>query len=331
LLGVLLASLVSVSACAPAPSKTYRSALEGSAHPATATIVATESPSSKRLLSDKPLRFDAGGLGYDPQAALNHATAIAAFGVRVGGSPQERQAAEYVAARLRDCGLTPSFDEFRLPNGRRSVNVSVVISGANDDRRVLLGSHLDSKPPSPGANDTASGCGVLLEFARILAKNPPPVTTEIIFWGTEEFIDVGRDHHHQGSRHDEDSMTPAQRKRLAAVLSIDMVGVGTRFHVRTMGRGPQTLRQMLLSDARKQHVSLTYLHDPGPTGWSDHEPYERAGIPAVWLEWQPDSAYHMAGDTAARLQIRPMRITGDFVLDWLFSLDDSRIAKLDKR
>jgi len=37
---------------------------------------------------------------------------------------------------------------------------------------------------------------------------------------------------------------------------------------------------------------------------ADHEPFEKAGIPAVWIERLTDPAYHTAGDTTAHLQRR---------------------------
>ncbi len=241
----------------------------------------------------------------------------------------ERRAADYVAARLRELGYEPRLDEFALPNGLTSINVVAVAAGEDGSRSLLLGAHLDSKPPSPGANDNASGCGLLLELARVLAKNPPPIDVEMVFWGCEEFLPQGTDSHHLGSRHHAGELSDAGRDKLVGAVSIDMVGVGSTFRVRTMERGPQSLRRMMLLDARAARVELSFLKDRGRTGSIDHEPYELRGIPAVWLQWRKDLDYHTVRDTAGRLETRPMRATGEFVIGFIYRLDAARIQALD--
>ena len=72
------------------------------------------------------------------------------------------------------------------------------------------------------------------------------------------------------------------------MISIDMAGYGKQFHVRTMKKGPQTLSKYLLARAKQEGVRLTYVKDPGVTGWSDHEPFEVRGVPAAWLQWLTD-------------------------------------------
>lgn len=81
------------------------------------------------------------------------------------------------------------------------------------------------------------------------------------------------------------------------MVSVDMIGYGPDFVVRTMGSGPQTMRYLLLADAKRQGLSASYLADPGPSGWSDHESFELAGIPTAWIEWRDDPVYHTTGDT----------------------------------
>ncbi len=332
---VALAMCVS---CTPAYNEytEYRAVLPSAASAVTAPSpeghvveAADDSATTSPLDLPAPLKADPAGYGFDPAAAIRHAGAIAAFGPRPGGSVAERQAAQYVTARLRQLGYTPQTQEFALPNGLSSVNVIALAPGRDGTRRLLLGAHLDSKPPSPGANDNASGCGLLLELARILVNHPPPVDVELVFWGCEEFLPQGVDSHHLGSRHHAKGLSDDERARLVGAVSIDMVGVGSQFHVRTMERGPQSLRRMLLLDARADGVGLSFLKDRGRTGWSDHEPYELRGIPAVWLQWQKDPNYHTVRDTADRLQVRPMRTTGELLLRFIHGLDEARIDALD--
>lgn len=281
-----------------------------------------------RLAEPARRRADDSAFAFDAGRAIAHATALAALGVRQSGSAEERRGADYIASQLRSMGYGPEFQDYSLPNGKRGVNVIARAPGSTGEYTIIVGGHMDTKPPSPGANDNASGCGVALELARQLSEQPAAADVEFIFWGAEEMLPQGTDSHHLGSRYHESTLTADQRRRLAAVFSIDMVGVGSRFELRTMKRGPQMLRDLVLAEARTAGISLSYRPDKSRTGLSDHEPYERAGLPAVCLSWENDTEYHTANDTAGRLQIRPVDTTGRLMLRLLYGLDSSRLAKL---
>jgi hypothetical protein len=86
-------------------------------------------------------------------------------------------------------------------------------------RRVLLAAHWDSRPfadndpnpanrdkPADGANDGASGVGVLLEIARQLKEKNPEIGVDIIFfdaedWGTPGGQNIDGDWWALGSQH----------------------------------------------------------------------------------------------------------------------------------
>jgi hypothetical protein len=112
------------------------------------------------------------------------------------------------------------------------------------------------------------------------------------------------------------------------MISVDVVGYGSKLHARTMGVGPRAMSDLLLAEGKRLGVKITYLKDPGKTGWSDHEPYEKAGIPAVWLERLQDPQYHKKGDTTDHLQREPLRESGQFVLDVLRGLDKAKLDAL---
>ena len=77
----------------------------------------------------------------DGEAALRHASALAALGPHPWGSPRNQAAAAYVAAQLREAGL----DEVELQaferHGIRGTNVVATLPGA---RRRVRG---DRRPP----------------------------------------------------------------------------------------------------------------------------------------------------------------------------------------
>jgi aminopeptidase YwaD len=255
---------------------------------------------------------------------------LESFGVRKGGSAAETEAMYWLEQQLRDLGYTTRMEQVPLPDGSVSHNVIARAVGASQ-RVVVLGAHVDSKPPSPGANDNGSGCGALLEIARIIAEQPATPTVEFVFFGAEEIFDDDPDHHHLGSRYRVRMMTAAERANTAGMISVDMIAYGSEFHSRTMLRGPQQMSDIVLAQAQASGVKMTFLKDPGATGWSDHEAYELAGIPAAWIEWSDDPVYHTADDTSDHCDAENIRVAGQLVLDVLRSLDAADLEALVTR
>ncbi len=264
---------------------------------------------------------------FDTARAMSHVMAIAGIGPRRAGSAAERAACDYVAARLREYGYAVSTQDFAIPYGRTSRNVLAAKEGSLSDV-VVLGAHIDSKHPSPGGNDNASGVGVVLELARILARSDPAPTVRFVAFGAEEISGATPADHHFGSHHYVSALSSAERARVAAAISVDMVGYGTDFHVRHMQRGPATAVGSLHGWARVTGVPMTFLKDHGAYGWSDHEPFELAGMPAAWLQWRPDPAYHTVRDTGAHVQPSRVGITGRFLRSWLLRLDGAALSEL---
>jgi len=250
---------------------------------------------------------------FDASRAMADIQALTAFGVRKAGSPQEAQGAAWVARRLRELGYQPQTESFLLPNGATSQNVFVVVPGKGAGR-LIFGAHIDSKPPSPGANDDASGVGILLEVARLLKLKAPGPTVEIVFFGAEEISDGNPDHHHAGSRYRASMLTAEERAQTSGMLSVDMASFGTKAYARTMGVGPMSFAKTTIAEGKRLGLPITYWKDPGRTGWSDHEPYEKLGIPSAWLEWLEDPTYHTPRDTAERLSAKVVQQSGDLVL-----------------
>lgn len=267
-----------------------------------------------------------GRLIFSVDRVLADTKEIEHFGVRVPGSRQESAAADYVIRRLRSMGYEVSIEEFRAPAGV-SRNVTARVRGV-DARHLVVGAHLDTRSTTPGANDDAAGCAIVLELARILSKEKPPVSVEFTLFGSEEYNDGTPRDHHRGSRYHVAHMTKTQREQTIGMISIDVVGLGRQLYVRTMGTGPLSMSDYLRRRARHAGVSLKYLKDPGPTGWSDHEPYEKIGIPAVWIERLQDPQYHKAGDTTEHLRSSALGVTGRLVLDAVRSMDRAEVGRV---
>lgn len=125
------------------------------------------------------------------------------FGPRVPGTEAQRLCAEWLESELRRHGAEVSVQrgEVVAYDGRTLPAVNLVGSyNPGAQMRVLLLSHWDSRPvadhdPDPsrhkepvmGANDGASGVGVLLELARLAGEQLPQVGIDLLLTDVEDY------------------------------------------------------------------------------------------------------------------------------------------------
>ncbi len=124
------------------------------------------------------------------------------FGPRIPGTKQHAQCAEWLVNKLKTYmpdvivqkGVVTTFDQkkFELKNIIASYNPS-------SRNRILFCSHWDTRPFADrdegvnknktfdGANDGASGVGVLIEVARQLSLTKPDVGVDIVLFDLEDY------------------------------------------------------------------------------------------------------------------------------------------------
>lgn len=122
------------------------------------------------------------------------------FGFRIPGSSEHRNCANWLYAQLVQYCDTAYFQKGTTPTHTgKTIPVYNLIGSFNPDakKRMLWGAHWDSRPvadqdnertdmPISGANDGASGVGVLLEIARIIDTLPSEIGLDIIFFDAED-------------------------------------------------------------------------------------------------------------------------------------------------
>ena len=123
---------------------------------------------------------------------------------QVAFGPQEHVACgDYLVASLKRFGAEVQEQKMTVTtyNGVKFNARNIIGSyGTDKKNRVLLFAHWDTRPysdhdPDPanhhkpllGANDGASGVGVLLEVARVLQTQSPEVGVDIIFFDAEDY------------------------------------------------------------------------------------------------------------------------------------------------
>lgn len=125
------------------------------------------------------------------------------FGPRVPGSPAHQACKEWIVAQMESFGAQVSQQDFEATifNGQTLPGTNIFAQiNPQSTQRLLLGAHWDSRivADSPlsterqeeavlGADDGASGVGILMELARLLAQDSSlDIGIDIVFFDIED-------------------------------------------------------------------------------------------------------------------------------------------------
>ncbi|MFA6438982.1 MAG: M28 family peptidase [Bacteriovoracaceae bacterium] len=166
-------------------------------------------------------------------------------------------------------------------------------------RRLLLVAHWDTRPraeedadptqrdkPIIGANDGASGVAVLLELARVMKNNPPPIGVDILLTDGEDYgdsrLDGSNDLYFLGAKHFAKTKDPLYTPEYGILL--DMIGdrdLEIPLEQNSMRFAPQ-LMDIVWSAAEEIHATQ-FIHNPGEAISDDHLALNGVGIPTIDL------------------------------------------------
>ena len=147
---------------------------------------------------------------------------------------------------------------------------------------VIVTAHLDSinlqggpAAPAPGADDNASGSAGLLEIARAFKDHQGANDLRFILFGGEEQGLFG-------SKRYIATLSQAERKRIEAVVNMDMVGSLNNASPAVLLEGAAVSQSVMdgLRAAAETYTQLNVESSLNPFA-SDHVPFINAGVPAV--------------------------------------------------
>jgi hypothetical protein len=234
---------------------------------------------------------------------------------RAPGTPGGRRAAEYIAARFRDLGLSPAGDrngyfqdfsyriersegraEARLgSNGPGSIRARNVVAslpgtGPNADQFVIIGAHFDAYGIGRasngdsiynGAEDNAAGVAQLLAIAESFVRSGGRPRRSIMF--------VGFDAEEPGLLGAEAFVDrpPVPLKKQVAMINLDAANLyGPTRDAAALGLKESTLDESFRRAAQAEGMVVPAEQPDSIEAFflrSDQLPFARAGVPAIFV------------------------------------------------
>lgn len=229
-------------------------------------------------------------------------TKLVSFVTRHSTSSGYSAAVTFARKQLEDMNYQTRLQVVTVGKGK-SRNIMADKPGEQSGARevVIATAHLDSinlqggpSAPAPGADDNGSGSAGVLEIARAFKDHRSNLDLRLILFGGEEEGLFG-------SKRYVDSLPQSERKRIRAVVNMDMIGSLNSASRSVLLEGAPLSRTVIdgLAQAAATYTQLPVETSLNPFA-SDHVPFINAKIPAVLTIEGADNAnnrIHSANDT----------------------------------
>ncbi|MDR0835626.1 MAG: M28 family peptidase [Tannerella sp.] len=271
------------------------------------------------------------------------------FGYRIPNTEAHKKCAQFLANELESYGAKIFVqDAIVTAYNKERLNIKNITGSFNPDnkRRILLFAHWDSRPyadhddndsnhhqPIDGADDGASGVGVLLEVARQIASNQINTGIDIVFfdaedYGTPEFIkDRSPDTWCLGSQLWAKNTHISDYKANFGIL-LDMVGAkGATFYKETTSvRYANQYVELVWNTAKNLGYGKYFINSQGGYIIDDHK-YVMEGrkIPCIdIINYDPNNAtgfgvhWHTTNDTMDNIDKETLKAVGQTILEVIY-------------
>jgi glutaminyl-peptide cyclotransferase len=281
---------------------------------------------------------------FDSGAAWNALEAQMAFGPRPVGTPAHEKLKDYLNTELRKTTSDVQLQQWTDPTIHLPLTnliarfpgkgTAPAVGGRQGPQSgapgaVFLAAHWDTRPtadydpdpanrskPIPGADDGASETAVLLELARVLKQNPPPVTVWLIFFDGEDY-GPGVDRMFIGSRYFAKNQPPGTPQK--GVL-LDMIGAADLTVPKeqtSLQRAPAVVTEVWAAARRAGHAA-EFPDQTGDNIYDDHIPLLNAGIACIDVIDFTYAPWHTLADTADKCSARALGVVGDTMIAWIY-------------
>lgn len=290
---------------------------------------------------------------FEADSAYEYVGEQVKMGPRVPGTEAHRRCAAWIESELMRHGAdTVLIQEATVtnPNDGKPLSIKNILGRYNPDspERILLVAHYDTRPtadeekdeskrnmPIPGANDGASGVGVMLEIGRQLALRRPETGVDLLMVDAEDLgisdSDSGDDTSDTwclGSQYFAKNLPYSAVTMPDMAIVLDMVGgKGAKFHREQFSDAySRPTVDYVWATAARAGYGDKFINKPGGAILDDHLPLVRAGIPAIDIvESHSDvtgsfpPTWHTLSDNMDNIDKRSLEAAGQTVINLIYS------------
>lgn len=266
---------------------------------------------------------------------------------RQTGTEGEKKAANYIAKRFKDLGLTAKgtknfHQEFSFipktdshaevtftKNEDGSITGRNVIGYINNDAQntIVIGAHYDHlgyggdgslfrdsiKAIHNGADDNASGTAVMLDLARKLNTTNTNNNYLFIAFSGEEMGLLGSNYFVKNPT--------INTKAVSYMINMDMVGrLKKDSALAVYGTGTSPMFKQVL---KAHNTKFKLIENESGVGPSDHTSFYLADIPVLHFFTGQHEDYHKPSDDAEKLNYQGMETISKYIFDVISDLDDN--------
>ncbi|USK34245.1 M20/M25/M40 family metallo-hydrolase [Bacillus sp. F19] len=244
-------------------------------------ITTVGGPTASAVSYSPSLVHKKGAMAYEHTKYLSEV-----IGSRVYGTAGEAHAKEYIQQQFVRMGYKSSVQPFTFTRRGKEYSSANVLAfkPGKSSKQIIVGAHYDSVSIGKGADDNASGVGVMLEVAEVLKKVKTPYSIVFIAFGAEE---GGLN----GSNYYVKQMSANDIKNTVGMINLDSLAAGDKMYVHGSAGEAGFIRDQAINIAKKKKLDIginTGLNPDYPAGttgdWSDHAPFNELGIPFAYFE-----------------------------------------------
>ena len=281
---------------------------------------------------------------FDEDHAFSYLVAQCDFGPRNPGSDGYYACLDYLITELDQSANEIILQDFSYQEQRynKRYNLENIIARYNPDSefQTVISAHWDTRPwadqedlrqdrdqPIIGANDGASGVAILLELAKIMGENPPPIGVNLVFFDGEDLGVPGENETYcQGSRFFAKNL-PIPRPDEA--INLDMVGdkqLVLPIERYSLEYHPKLVRH--LWDRAKDMGLDAFIGRVDYAIYDDHIPLnEIAGIPSIdIIDFKYPNSYanfwHTLNDIPENCSEESLGQVGDLMVDYIYNREE---------
>jgi glutaminyl-peptide cyclotransferase len=293
-------------------------------------------------------RFSGPKTAFDAQAAMGYVQAQLAFGPRVPGTPAHVQAGDWILAEIKkrvDSVVVQTWTQTTANGTKLPLRNILARVNPSATQRVLYLTHWDTRPVADedtnlgnktrlflGANDGASGVGLLMALADVFKKTPPSVGVDLLFVDGEDWGSFTADNSGAypdalfGSQYFANHLPSPDYKPLFGVL-FDMIGdadLQIYQEANSVQNAPEVVRRVWQAAADMGYGNY-FISEVGDAIIDDHLPLQQKGLRVIdVLDIQygvlssrgptvkPYPNYHHTmQDTFDKISAKSLQIVGD--------------------